>query len=197
MMKHARISIVAAMLAMVPFGANALTVSGTSAFDGGYATTITYDDGIVRSSANGRDNPYNALGAADGNFFEIGRNSSVDLTFGTLFDTSVTVFEITFGNVASYAESVLLSVGYQGTFTDIGSITNLFAQGGGTVALSSALGLFDTVRLTDTSTQGGGFDIDAVLVSPVTPVPLPAGLVLLGGGLAALGVFGRRKRAEA
>ncbi|GAB4577030.1 MAG: hypothetical protein Tsb0019_03940 [Roseibium sp.] len=184
-----------AMLALVPFSSNAMTTVGDpSVFDGGFATTITYDETANRGTSNNRDNPFNALGAADNSFFEIGFHSYVDLTFGTLFDTSVTVFEVTFGNVANYAESALLSVGYQGSFTDIGTITNLFAQGGGTISLNAALGVFDTVRLTDTSTHGGGFDIDAVRV---TPVPLPAGLPLLGAGLAALGVFGWRRRAQA
>jgi len=200
MMKLARISIAAATLAMVPFSANAMaTLGDPTVFDNGYATTITYDDDISRNTANNRHIATNALGAADNGFFEIGRNSYVDLTFGTLFDTSVTVFEITFGNVAGYLETADIFVGLGDTFWLIDSITNLDAQGGATVGIDTSLipdgvTAFDTVRVQDTSTQGGGFDIDAVRV---TPVPLPAGLPLLGAGIVALGVFGRRKRAEA
>ncbi|MEO1110839.1 MAG: VPLPA-CTERM sorting domain-containing protein [Pseudomonadota bacterium] len=173
------------------------TTAGAGGFDNGYATTITYDANAARGSANDRGNAENALGAADTSFFEIGFGSYIDLTFGTLFDTSVSVFEITFGNVLGWPESAEILVGDGIDFQLIATIGNLDAQGGGTVPIALA-GTFDTVRIKDTSpTRGlstGGFDVDAVRV---TPVPLPAALPLLGAGLAVLGFVGWRRRQAA
>lgn len=169
----------------------------TGGFDNGYATSITYDVNAARGSANDRGNAENALGAHDGSFFEIGFGSYIDLTFGTLFDTSVTVFEITFGNVLNWPESAQIFVGDGVDFQLIASIGNDDAQGGGVFPIAFA-GTFDTVRIKDTSpTRGlttGGFDVDAVRV---TPVPLPAALPLLGAGLAVLGFVGWRRRQAA
>ncbi|WP_434052458.1 MAG: VPLPA-CTERM sorting domain-containing protein [Roseibium sp.] len=173
------------------------TTVGSGGFDNGYASSITYDVNAARGSANDRGNAQNALGAADTSFFEIGFGSYIDLTFGTLFDTSVSVFEITFGNVLSWPESAGIFVGDGIDFQLIASIDNTDAQGGGVFPIS-LVGTFDTVRIKDTSpTRGlstGGFDVDAVRV---TPVPLPAALPLLGAGLAVLGFVGWRRRQAA
>ncbi|WP_306145157.1 VPLPA-CTERM sorting domain-containing protein [Roseibium sp. MMSF_3412] len=199
MIKSLRILTVAAAMAAFSGAAYAAPVTvGPGGFDGGYATSITYDDAAARGTANDRDNALNALGAADGNFFEIGFGSFVDLTFGAVFDNSVVkVFEITFNNVAAFPESVDLYVGSGGSFTFVDSISNLAAQTGAT-AITGA-GVFDTVRLMDTSTPlfgatTGGFDIDSV---KVTPIPLPAGIALLGTGLAFAGFMSRRRRNQA
>ncbi|WP_281927176.1 PEP-CTERM sorting domain-containing protein [Roseibium album] len=170
---------------------------GTGGFADGYATTITYDKNAARGTSNNRGNALNALGAADDSFFEIGFGSFIDLTFGAVFDTSVKLFEVTFGTVSSWPESVEVFVGDGIDFTSIGSISNAAAQDGGMVPIGLA-GTFNTVRILDTSpTRGrstGGFDLDAVRV---TPVPVPAALPLLGAGLAVLGFFGWRRREEA
>ena len=76
----------------------------------------------------------------------------------------------------------------------VGVVSNADAASGTTVGLAPGF-TFDIVRLVDLSSpingaSTGGFDVDAVRVSPV---PLPAsGLLLLGafGGFAAL----RRKK---
>lgn len=200
MFKSLRILTVAAAMAAFSGAAYAATVTaGPGGFDNGYATSITFDDAAARGTANDRDNPLNALGATDGEFFEIGFGSTVDLTFGTLFNNNVvSVFEVTFNNVAAFPESVDLYVGQGGgAFTFITSISNLAAQAGATAL--TGVGIFDTVRLVDTSTPlfgntTGGFDIDSVRV---TPVPLPAGIALLGTGLAVAGFMSRRRRNKA
>lgn len=199
---------VAATLVATPAIVSAAVVTaGPGGFDNGFATTITFeDDNVVarRGVANGRDNALNALGAADGGFFELGFGSTADFTFGTLFNGDVTAFEVTFGTPGAFPEIVEVSVGLGAApFTTIGTLTNSDASGanGGSLTITGG-GLFDTVRLTDmspvTSTfendvngnPVGGFDINAVRVSAV-PVPA-AGLLLLGalGGFAGL----RRRR---
>lgn len=204
-----RVFCCAVALCISSTAASAVTMTaGPGGFDDGYATRITYDDAAARGTANNRSDPLNALGAPDGDFFEIGLGSSIELTFGTLFDTSLTVFEITFGNVLNWPEQVLLEVGLNGNFVQIGGpISNVVAQSGVTVGLGT--GTFDTVRLIDDTPtllsilnvnppSTGGFDIDAVKVSPaglsnVAAVPLPATGLLLLAALGAGALVGRRK----
>lgn len=192
-----KIVAVSGVLCVVAMSASAATVTvGPGGFDDGWATTITYDDAAARGTANDRANPLNALGAADGSFFEIGLGSAVDMTFGTLFEASATVYEITFGNPSNWAESVSLYVGNAGSFTFVETISNAAAVGGATSVLPS--GTFDTIRLVDTSPLGsltsGGFDIDAVRVTPA-PVPLPASAAMLLVGLGGLAIWRRRATA--
>ncbi len=179
-------------LALAAGSANAAMVpAGPGGFDDGWATQIIYDDAADRGTSNNRDNPLNALGAANGTFFEIGSGATADFTFGAQFNADVTIYEITFGNVSRWEESVDLFAGTAGdaaSFQAVGSITNAAAQGGVTLSLAAVSGLFDTIRLVDTSNRAGGFDVDAVRI---TPVPLPAAAWLF---LSALGaVFGLKR----
>jgi hypothetical protein len=198
MITHARIPVVAAFLAALPATADAaLMTVGPGGFDNGFATTITYDDAAARGTTNDRDDPTNALGANNGDFFEIGFGSYIDLTFGTIFDGSTTVFEVTFGNAAAFPESADILAGFGGVYTLIvGDLSNAAAQGGAIISLAGFGGPFDTIRISDTSSPingatTGGFDIDAVRVAPV---PLPAAFSLLAGALGLIGFFGRRRK---
>lgn len=200
---------IAAAMSLAPLAASAATSTvGPGGFDGGYATTITFeDDNTVarRGDAGGRDNPLNALGAPDGNFFEMGFGQSVSLTFGTLFEASTTIFEVTFGSAAAFPESVNVSVALgMGPAQMAGTVNNVDAQGGDSISLAGLMGPFDTVILTDTSPLSsnfqsdalgplGGFDIDSVKVAPISEVPLPASGLLLVGAIAGAAAFGRRK----
>lgn len=196
---------ICAGLSAAPMVSSAATVTaGPGGFNDGWATTITYeDDNSVarRGTSHDRDNPLNALGANDNKFFELGFGSSADFTFGTLFDTTATVFEITFGNVGSYFEKVGVYVGKAGAFQMAGTLTNLQAQAGGSVSLAAVSGgPFDTIRLVDmtpfsaTATNPrGGFDVDAVRVTP-SAVPLPAAGMMLLTAMAGGVVAARRRK---
>ncbi|MEP5759290.1 MAG: VPLPA-CTERM sorting domain-containing protein [Litoreibacter sp.] len=189
----------------LPTLASAATVTaGAGGFDNGFATQITYDDAADRGTNNDRDNAVNALGATDSSFFEIGFGSTVDFTFGTLFNTEASIFEVTFGQPANAPESADVYAGINGVFVQVGSVTNADAFDGATVTFHQ-VGVFDTLRLIDTSplsssfqtasngTLLGGFDVNSVQVSAV-PVPA-AGLLLLSavGGMAAM----RRRKSKA
>ena len=160
----------------------------------GYATGITYDDAALRGSANGRDNAANALGNTPGDFFEIGYGSTVDLTFGTLFTSPGSTVEVTNGSRSGWLESVRIFVGTAGgAFFEITG--SPFTNAAATLNFSFTGGPFDTLRFVDTSpvrpgTTTGGWDIASVRV---TPIPLPAGGLLLLGGLAGLAGLRRRK----
>lgn len=201
-----RNAVLSVTILTAPMVAEAATVTvGSGGFDDGWATTITYEDDnevARRGTLNDRDNALNALGSSDGDFFELGFGSSADFTFGTVFDGSVSIFEITFGNAAGWPEEVDVYVGFAGAFQLADTFTNVAAQGGGDVPLAALVGgPFDTIRLVDQSPLSssgqsdsvgnlGGFDIDAVRVSPV---PIPAAVWLFASALGVFGYLGKQK----
>jgi len=181
------------------FGSSASAVTvGPGGFDGGFATTITFDDSLTRSSDNDRDNPLNALGATDSNFFELLVGETVTFTFGSLFTSPGNVVEVTFGNVDNFFESADIFVGNLGDgmpFVEVNEnpIENSDAQG--PVGFDFTFdGTFDALRITALSSPNGtnGFDIDSVRVSPV---PLPAAGWMLVVGIGGLVVMRRKPKA--
>lgn len=180
-----------------------VTVNNGTGFDDGWATAITYDTLALRGDLDERDEPTNALGEANGDFFEIGFESTADFTFDTSFDSSVSIFEVTFGDSAIWPESVEVWAGTGvGVLFSGGFVDNLANSGGGGSVSLSGLGVLTTIRLIDTSPASssgqenlsgdalGGFDVDAVRVSPV---PIPAAAWLFGSSLLGLGVVKRKK----
>ena len=191
-----------AILALSTAASGATMTAGVATdFDNGWATWIEYDPYAARGTKNDRDNPLNALGSNLDTFFEIGLGSTVTLQFGKQFaaNGTGTLFEVTFGNVSGWPESIDIFVGSisTGTFEFVRSMTNAEAAGGGSFSFSG--GPFDALQLVDTSNAigndtTGGWDIAAARVSVV---PLPAGGLLLLTGLGALALYRRRKQAEA
>ncbi len=190
---------IGATMALTPISAEAATIYASSA-------DIIVDG--PRGTSNDRDNINNAFGAGDGSFFELGFDAVVDFQFGTPTGQSFfgpgSVIEVTFGNADNFLEAVQIEVGIKGDESSfITADPNPFVNNSGSNSFTFS-GIFDTVRLTDltailfpdsnsTNSSTGGFDVDAIGVSPV-PVPA-AGLLLIGslGGLAAL----RRRRKSA
>lgn len=155
-----------------------------------YATGVTWTNNGTVGSANNRNNPLNALGAPDGKFLAIGLLGTADFTFGQTFTGPGVTYEITFGNRAGYPESANVLAGRNGQFVQVGTVNNQSGAG----SVFQFTGVFDTLRLVDTSGRPStdGFDVDAVGVSAV---PLPAAGLLLAGALGGLGLS-RRKRRE-
>lgn len=193
-----KIALGAGMLAIFAGPAQAATI---------YATTVvdqSRGDAVNSGVANNlRENTYNALGAADGaanpqfGFYSIGNGGDLTVSFGQTFTGPGLIFEITGGTVSSYNESVDVYASVDnsaGSYSLVGQITNLAAQGGGTVVFSNN-GPFSFLKLVDTSTQtGDGFDVDAIGVSQV---PVPAAAWLFGSALLGLSGVARRKKAKA
>jgi hypothetical protein len=149
--------------------AQSATISATD-----YTNVVVGED---QGTANDRNNADNILGDADGQFYELGKGGSIDLTFGVPFTGPAMVVEVTFGNPASWPESFDVFVGFDGVFDFIGNVSNTDAAVTG--AIIEFAGVFNSLRLVDTtaaSTPGGGADIDSVSVTPVariSQVPLP------------------------
>lgn len=140
-----------------------------------------------------------------GNWLSLGLGGTAIFSFGALFTTPGAVVEITNGSRAGYPESadVYAYFGPAIDFTTFNfddvlnwlpktSITNASLSN----AFTLAGGPFLYLAIRDTSPGGSGrdgFDIDTI---GVTVVPLPAGVALLGSGLAALGFLGMRRKAK-
>ncbi|MDO5614120.1 MAG: VPLPA-CTERM sorting domain-containing protein [Paracoccus sp. (in: a-proteobacteria)] len=188
----------AATLVAGAAGAAVVTV-GPGGYNDGYATTVTYNDdnqAAGRSTANGRANGLNALGATDGQFFEIGNFDEVIFTFGTSFKSPSTVAEVTFNNRAGWVEQALVYVGNLSNPNSWTLVNEAPISNANPTATFTFDGIWDAMKFVHFDTGNlrgaGSFDIDSVRVAPV---PLPAtGLLLLGalGGVAALR---RRQRA--
>jgi hypothetical protein len=176
---------VAALVALAATGASAATLYATGA-------NIVVDG--PRGTENDRDDITNAFGEADGAFFELGRFATVDFTFGQDFRGPGNIVEVTFGDVASFPESVdVFGLQDGGDPVFLATIGNLDAEDedGATFAFN---GIYDTLRLVDTSLAPngllrGGFDVDSIAVAAI---PLPAAGLLLLGALGALGLARRR-----
>jgi hypothetical protein len=137
----------------------------------------------------------------------MGFGGTAVLGFGTTFGKNATVWEVTFapGLDDGHLEAADVYVGSSyvngsfdiSSFTLVGQISNSLAQLGQTLSFSS--GPYSYLALVDVtwteypgSSSFDGFDLNAVGVSPV---PLPAGGLLLLTAIGGLAVARRRKAA--
>lgn len=180
------ISVAAIAAALGAGAAGAATVNATSIEVGG----TTYS---TMTSTSNRADAGNALGATDGKFYSIGLGGSAIFSFGQMFVSPGSVVEITNGSRAGYPESADIFVSTDGvTFAYATSVTN--ASANNVFSFNVPGGPFSYLKVTDTSGSPStdGYDIDSISVSAV---PLPAGGLLLLGGLGGLAALKRRKKA--
>jgi hypothetical protein len=141
-----------------------------------------------------RDDTNSALGAADGSFLSLGLGGDAIFGFGQSFGSPAAVFEITFGNRDNYLEIIDVWGILADMVTEVflGTINN--SENENTISFD---GVYAALHVYDRSPvfQGrDGYDIDAIRASAV---PLPAGGMLLLGGLGGLAALRRRKAKKA
>jgi len=162
--------------------AQATTLYATSVDEYTQGTGVTDPTRLVQG---------NALGAPDQKFLSLGLGGSVVLSFGRIVAAPVKAFEITFGNRLDHEEIIEVFTSLAGSaFSSVGFISNAT----GTDELNFS-GYFDQLKLVDMSPDVAGrdgYDIDAIGVSPI---PLPAGGLLLLTALGAGAALRRRKQA--
>ena len=188
-----------------------------------YATNVvsfTPGAGTLTGTGNPTNFGADALGAPDGNFVSLGNGGELVLSFGTPFFGPGAIFEITNGCGASqnggqggtcsnWPEQVEVLVS---DTADSGFVSQGLVKNGGTTTapktttFSITGGPFTFVKLIDKTADlpwtgtgadprfasNSGFDVDAISVSAI---PLPAAAWLLLGGLGAMGLVGRKRRA--
>lgn len=187
------------LAAVLAFGA----LSGAQAATINWATSVIDwqpGTGANPNTQPSRDNTANALGAADGDFFSIGQGGIALFGFDTLFGDEAQLVEVTNTTRSTYIEKLEIYVGRVAdytlgsfdlsVFTLVGTITNAAA----TSVVSLPFGSFDVLAIKDVSAVVAGrdgWDVDAI---GVTPVPLPAGGLLLVGALGGLAALRRRRK---
>lgn len=180
------------LIATAFFGTSASAASAVT-----YATAVTdYNQGAGITDIN-RTYTANAVGATTGNFLSLGLGGDAVFTFDSAFTGPAAIIEVTNGTRSTYRETaeVYGGTGYDAaTNTLIGAVLLDTITNANATATVLFTGIYNFLKILDTSPSGAGrdgFDIDTVSVAAV---PLPAGIPLLGGGLALLGFMGWRKK---
>jgi hypothetical protein len=170
----------------------ALTTSAVQAAPIYATSVVSFTQGAVKRVEPGRADATAALGAADGSFVSLGFGGTLVLAFDAPFRAIGQVFEVTFNNKAAHKESADIYFGDGVTWSLATSLKNHLSTS------FSLSGIFTQVKIVDTTGKKGasfdGFDVDAVAVSPV---PVPAAGLLLGGALFGLGALRRRSKRNA
>lgn len=187
-----------------------------------YATTVVdFSPGTGVHTPDGADET-NATGSPDGRFVSLGNGGSITLSFGKAFRGPGAIFEVTNGCTgtrnggdggvcSNWQEQVEVFVSNSADtdFISQGIVKNGGAGNPKSTSLAITGGPFTFVRLVDRTAElprigsdtvandrrfasNAGFDVDAV---SVTAIPLPAAAWLLLGGLGAMGLVARKRKA--
>ncbi len=189
-----RILVPALILAVFAFAPAAMAATWATSVEDFLQGTKTYYD-------VNREDPLKALHAADdsGNssdtdFFSLGNNGHITLSFGTAFTGDVLIYEATYDrdDRTEYALVSFSKDNVNWTNAVLIDNQNVDVDGAYTLSLTDN---FRYIRIEDATLDNGGdtgdgFDLDAVSVQAT---PIPGAAWLLGTGL--LGLVGlRRKR---
>lgn len=186
--------VLSAALFVSATAASAFTITPISADCGMGPTPV----GVTCSSSA---NPGNVnYGAGDGLYHELGLNGSATFQIAPDFTGPASAVEVTFVGANRFQEAADVFVSKDGIlFEQVATLLNI-------ADLSSALrvinftfeGAFNFMRFTDVtasvfpnSASLYGFDLDSISVSQV---PLPAGGLLLLGGLGGIAALRRKKK---
>ena len=161
----------------------------------------------------GRDDPANAYGPPNGDFFSLGLDGFIGFSFdGRSFTKGgiATVWEVTNGSVYAWPEAADFLVGLEseGVFFEVfGPVLNQDAQNGFSFLVPDLGFSWDTMLAFDETDEvcglfascfGDGFDVSAISFQPfrddVSQVPVPATVPLFAAGLAGL-LYTRRRKA--
>lgn len=208
-----KLKLLAAAAATTLFGAaaNAATISPVFAdCDAGVANTTEAEATVMCGGSGRADASAVNLGAPDGAFYSLG----IDFDDGyggiaafeidPMFTGPAVVVEVTF-TPSPHAEAANVFVALadafgdldMSTLTQVGIVTN--GEGGLVAPITTVnfTGYWNFIAFQDISAtyypgtgSKDGFDLDSI---SVTTVPLPAGVLLLGGAVAGLGALRRRK----
>ena len=198
-------------------------VSVSHALSYTYATDVRWDNGSGAPPSNtpySRFNQVSALGSPDvtttdnTHFLSLGLGGLAVFDFGVEFDAGAIVFETTYGDRTYWPEFAKIYVAdstynFAGLnsnngaatispagFTFVGAIDNLHPSI--VIDLSALTGPFRYILIQDTtptwSRSYEGFDVDAIGVIGVAPVPEPCTMMLLGLGMAGLAIYSKRRQ---
>lgn len=191
-------------------GAASAAVIGIESDCGGTGTGLTGSSFSCSSDADRNDTGNieifeDGTGAGDDDFFSIGLGGTLVVEFDPTFQGPAIVIEITNAGAAQHQEAVEIFGSNDGiTFTSLGIADNQAGISDGTRGVSTSLsfaGTFAFLGFRDISqsffagtSSTDGFDIDAISVNSVTPVPLPASALLLLAGVGGLGALRDRRK---
>lgn len=185
-----------AVLAASAAGANAATYTADTLVS---ATAGACTGTVSGCAADDRQNTANAVDGNASTFYSLGLGGSIVVGFseivGNIMPSAVSVFEVTFKRSSGHKEAAdVFAIDESGAESLLGRITNKIGEN--SVFATAAFKYIKLVDVTTaefpTSTSFDGYDVAKVSIAPV---PLPAGGLMLLGGLGGLAALRRRKKA--